>query len=260
MLALFFSGSYACAQNVTRPKAVDTEMQGITFPARCSETGLSAGRAYPGAKSWWEQVPEGIMIYYDFTGGGRFVGLEPRLKLPYARGYTFTFDVFQKTEIYGSVLEGSGGSLHTPSKIYEPGKNQTLIIRSNGPFVPDKGRETTGLAEKIFFGIRRNPSLPLKGKILLRSYELRGAKNRKEHQLRRGQAAVNRFMRSVEKSGKIFCLPNGMRRVMRFLFRILLCSLLFLMWIKNSWIRAIFPFVHGFIREPTAADTVISHL
>ncbi len=176
MLALFFSGSYACAQNVTRPKAVDTEMQGITFPARCSETGLSAGRAYPGAKSWWEQVPEGIMIYYDFTGGGRFVGLEPRLKLPYARGYTFTFDVFQKTEIYGSVLEGSGGSLHTPSKIYEPGKNQTLIIRSNGPFVPDKGRETTGLAEKIFFGIRRNPSLPLKGKILLRSYELRGAK------------------------------------------------------------------------------------
>ena len=160
----------------SRPEAVDKTMPGITFPARCSETGLSAGRIYPGAKSWWEQVPEGIMIHYDFTGGGRFVGLEPVLKLPDARGYTFTFDVFQETEIYGQVLEISGGSLVTPAKRYKAGKKQTPVIHSNGPFVPDKGRETSGFAEKIFLGIRRNPALPLKGKILLRSYELRGAK------------------------------------------------------------------------------------
>lgn len=93
------------------------------------------------------------MIHYDFTGGGQFVGLEPKLRLPDARGYTFTFDVFQETEIYGQVLEVSGGPLCTPSKRYEAGKNQTLVIRSNGPFVPDKGRETTGFAEKIFLGI-----------------------------------------------------------------------------------------------------------
>ena len=176
MLTLIFCGSYACAQTVSRPKAVDTTMSGQTFPALCRETGLSAGRIYPGAKSWWEQMPEGIMIHYDFTGGGRFVGLEPKLKLPDARGYTFTFDVFQETEIYGSVLEPSGGTLTTPSKRYKAGRNQTLVIHSNGPFVPDKGRETTGSAEKLFLGIRRNPSLPLTGKLLLRSYELRGAK------------------------------------------------------------------------------------
>ena len=255
MLALFFSGSYACAQNVTRPKAVDTEKQGITFPARCSETGLSAGRAYPGAKSWWEQVPEGIMIYYDFTGGGRFVGLEPRLKLPYARGYTFTFDVFQKTEIYGSVLEGSGGSLHTPSKIYEPGKNQTLIH-----LYRIKDGKQPGLQRRFSLGSDGIHPCRSKEKYFCVPMNCAVQRNRKEHQLRRGQAAVNRFMRSVEKSGNIFRLPNGMKRVMRILFRISLCSLLFLMWIKNSWIRAIFPFVHGFIREPTAADTVISHL
>ena len=175
-LTLLISCVSISAKSSSNPQAIDTAMPGITFPALCRETGLSAGRIYPGAKSWWEQLPEGIMIHYDFTGGGKFVGLEPRLRLPDARGYTFTFDVFQETEIYGQVLEVSGGSLYTPSKKYKPGKNQKLVIHSNGPFVPDIGRETTGFAEKIFLGIRRNPSLPLKGKILLRSYELRGAK------------------------------------------------------------------------------------
>lgn len=176
ILMLFYCSIAVNVRASSRPAAVDKTMPGITFPALCRETGLSAGRVYPGAKSWWEQVPEGIMIHYDFTGGGRFVGLEPRLKLPDARGYTFTFDVFQETEIYGQVSEAAGGPLVTPSKRYKAGKNQTLVIHSNGPFVPDRGRETTGFAEKIFLGIRRNPALPLKGKILLRSYELRGAK------------------------------------------------------------------------------------
>ena len=97
--ALIFCSIAFHAAASPRPAAVDVNMPGITFPALCRETGLSAGRVYPGVKSWRVQLPEGIMIHYDFTGGGRFVGLEPKLKLPDARGYTFTFDVFQETEI-----------------------------------------------------------------------------------------------------------------------------------------------------------------
>ncbi len=137
------------------------------LPVEMDACALALGREFPGAKGSLAEDEKGnVVLNYDFSGGGRYVGAE--LALPVSGMKSFTVTAEPKQEIRASlVVLQPGNQIETRRKHYKAGECK-ITVDGNTEFIqPDA--KADGSAAKVRFRVEKSANTPEKGSVVLKS-------------------------------------------------------------------------------------------
>ncbi len=132
--------------------------------------GLSLGRNFPGAQGSLKPDADGnLVLSYDFSKGGRYVGAEITLPAAGMTEYTLKFEPQQPGIRSSLVIMQPGNQIETKRRHYHAGP-QEIVIDANTEFLKP-GAEVDGSARKVMFRIEKSANAPVKGSVILKSIQ-----------------------------------------------------------------------------------------
>ncbi len=138
-----------------------------TLPIEMDACAMTLGREFPGAKGALKDDNNGnVLVEYDFSNGGRYVGVEIKLPASGLKSYTVAFESRQTSRI-SLVLPQPGNRIETRRKTFSSGENR-IVIDPKTQFI-QSGAIVDGKADKVFFRIEKSSNAPLKGSIVLKN-------------------------------------------------------------------------------------------
>ncbi len=127
---------------------------------------LTTGREHPSAKGALKTAEDGtVTLEYDFTGGGRYVGVEVKLPAPDMKAFTFNFEAKEKGTRASIIVFQSSGRIETKRRHY--GVTGQIAINEKTVFTKP-GVEVDGTATKVMFRVEKSTNAPIKGAIVLK--------------------------------------------------------------------------------------------
>ncbi len=132
--------------------------------ANCAVT---LGREYPGAKGSLKTDADGNVTFdYDFSKGGRYVGVEIKLPAADMKEYTVNFEAKENGMRASLILIQKSGRIETKRKHY--GTADKIVINDDTVFTKP-GAEADGTAQKILFRIEKSDNAPAKGTVIFKN-------------------------------------------------------------------------------------------
>ncbi len=146
--------------------AGDTPKNNV-LPIEIDGCSLTLGREFPGAKGDLKEDSDGnVLIEYDFTEGGRYVGAEVKLPVRNLKDYSVAFDAKQTSRI-SLIIPQPGNRIETKRKNYAAGEHKA-VIAPDTVFI-QSGAKVDGTADKVLFRIEKSADAPLKGTVMLKN-------------------------------------------------------------------------------------------
>ena len=140
---------------------------------------FSIGREHPGAKGSMTEASDGVVMNYDFSGGGLYTGIEYHPGANTADHFELTFRPEQQTRYFLRIKAGEH-TFVTKQQTVSGGKDVTIKIRKNHQWrAVWKGKKTYQLPagiDFIMFCVEKSMNCPKAGKVTLKSFAVPGVK------------------------------------------------------------------------------------
>ncbi len=128
---------------------------------------LTLGREFPGAKGSLKTDENGnVVIDYDFTNGGRYVGAEIKLPAAGLKSYTLTFEPKQAIRCSVVVIQPEG-RIETKRNGFGAAEYQ-IVVNSKTQFLKP-GSTVSGNGTKIMFRLEKSTNAATSGSVILKS-------------------------------------------------------------------------------------------
>ncbi len=142
--------------------AADTEAK--IEKANCA---MTLGREFPGAKGSLKADDNGNAVFeYDFSNGGRYVGVEIKLPAAGLKDFTLNFEAKEKGMRASLIVIQANGRIETKRQHY--GTSGKIVINDDTPF-SKPGAEVDGSAGKVLFRIEKSTNSPIKGTVIFKT-------------------------------------------------------------------------------------------
>lgn len=131
-----------------------------------TDCALTMGREFPGARGTLTTDDDGNpVLTYDFSRGGRYVGVEIRLPAPGLKSFAVSFEAERNCRASLVILE-PGNRLETRRQHYAAGAGE-IVIDSRTQFIQSRAA-VTGRGEAVLFRIEKSTNAPFSGRMIIK--------------------------------------------------------------------------------------------
>ncbi len=128
---------------------------------------MTLGKEFPGAKGSLKTDDDGNVTFdYDFTKGGRYVGVEIKLPAGVSKDFTVNFETKEKGTRASLIVIQKSGRIETKRKHYQT--VDKIAVNEDTAFTKP-GAELDGTAEKVLFRIESSANAPAKGTVTFKN-------------------------------------------------------------------------------------------